>query len=501
MLMKFQLPQSTKNMITLTGALLAMVGICVFWAMFLLAEAGLIPHGSYFGLVLYMILPVPTVIGLLLIPLGMYKNRQQAREKRKTKPYPVIDLNIPRHRNAAVIFSGGTIFMGFFVLFLSYQGFHYTESTEFCGTLCHSVMEPEYATYLQSPHARVPCVKCHVGAGAGWYARSKLSGLYQVYATIFDKFPRPIETPIKNLRPARETCEQCHWPEKLFDAREKRLNHYIEEEENYKLWTINMLIEIGGQSADYETHPGSHWHIHPDVTVEYIAVDEKRLDIPWVRLTNKATGKQVVFQSGESPVDDDSIADYEIRTMDCMDCHNRPTHIFTSPVKAVNTLLYDGILSPELPDIKIIANELLKAEYTSADSAVITIKEELTGYYEDNYPETAREMKDNISKAANGLTEYYSRNFFPFMKSQWDIYPQHLGHFEFPGCYRCHDGMHMSETGRPITNSCNDCHIILSQGDQLAPYRAEGLEFKHPVDIDEAWKEMPCYDCHSPENY
>jgi len=497
--MSIKLPESSRNMISLSGALLTIIGACVFWAMFFLADFGLISSSSYLGLVLYMILPVPIVIGLLLIPLGMYLNRSRAMQKLYKAPLPVIDLNNLRHRNAAAIFSFGSIFVGFFIFFVSYQGFHYTESTEFCGQLCHTIMKPEYTTYAKSPHARVPCVSCHVGKGAGWYARSKLSGLYQVYATLFDKYPRPIETPITNLRPARETCEECHWPEKLFPARERKFNHYIEEEDN-ALWQIGMRVEIGGQSPDYKKHPGSHWHVHPDVKVEYIAVDEKRLEIPWIRLTYLHTGEQMVFQSEDNPLDNAELEHYEIRTMDCIDCHNRPSHIFKSPDEALNDMMFNGAVPPGLPEIKTVGIELLSAEYASLDSAGSAFREGIRGYYTENYPRIAQNRSAEIENAVRAMTEYYAQNFFFHMKSRWDIYPVHLGHMYSPGCFRCHDNMHVSSAGQTITNNCNSCHEITYQGDEYASWKSSGLDFRHPVDIDEAWKEIPCYECHSPEN-
>ncbi|MFC1493524.1 NapC/NirT family cytochrome c [candidate division KSB1 bacterium] len=486
-------------MITLTGFLVALTSTCVFWAMFSLAEFGLIQHGSYFGLVLYLILPIPTIIGLILIPVGMYKNRKEIRDKKVEKHLPVIDLNLARHRHAVLIFAIGTIFVGFFVMFLSYEGYHFTESIEFCGELCHHVMSPELTTYSNSPHAKVACVSCHVGAGADWYARSKLSGLYQVYATIFDNYSRPIETPILDLRPARETCEECHWPGRLFPARERRFNHYLASEDN-KHWSINMVVEIGGSTSDISKNPGSHWHIHGDVTVEYIAVDKKRFDIPWVRLTDKKTGKETIFQSEDSPIDSENLSQYEIRAMDCIDCHTRPTHIFKSPYKAIDEYMFADKISPMLPEIKTMGVEILSEEYSSQDSAVIKIRESVKVYYSDNYPEIIEEMSLEIESAADALAEIYSNNYFPEMNSNWAIYPDHIGHLEFPGCFRCHNGNHKSAADEIITHDCNSCHTIVSQGDEFAELRNEGLEFKHPVDIGEAWKELPCTECHAPGN-
>ncbi len=497
--MKIKLPGSTKNFITLSGSLLALIGFFAFWLTFLLIHLDLIPHTPYTGLVLFMILPVPVVIGLVLIPLGMaLKKRQKSKDDVKSLPFPVFDFNRASHRNAALVFIFGSVFVGMFLILSGYQGFHYSESVDFCGKLCHEVMEPEYVTYSNSPHARVACVNCHVGPGSDFYAKAKVSGLYQVYATLFNKYPRPIETPLKNLRPAREVCEQCHWPGKLFPAREKRYYHYLTEEDN-AFWPIHLLIEIGGGSENLNQKPGAHRHVHPEIKIEYIAADEKRLEIPWIRLTYLTTGKQSIFKTEESEIDETKLEKYEIRTMDCIDCHNRPSHVFKPPIEAVNEALFLGTISTSLPEIKTISLELLSAQYSDTDSALTVINDGLQNYYNENYPEVATNKKEDIIKAVEKLKTIYSNNYFPKIKARWENYPIHKGHFHFPGCYRCHDGKHTAEDESAITNECNVCHLILVQGDEQTILKSRGLEFRHPVDIDEEWKETNCHECHAPE--
>ena len=91
----------------------------------------------------------------------------------------------------------------------SYRVFEETESPQFCGALCHTVMKPEYTAYKISPHSRVRCTECHIGPGASWFVRAKLSGLYQVYATVTDVYPRPIPVPVQNLRPAGKPAKSA----------------------------------------------------------------------------------------------------------------------------------------------------------------------------------------------------------------------------------------------------------------------------------------------------
>jgi hypothetical protein len=199
--MKLKLPPSTQNWISLIGATIALV---TFFMIVFLSVVSILfeSNNSYLGIVIYMALPAVMILGLLLIPLGMYlkiKKEKKLSEEEK-KGWPILNLNEVRQRNAFVIFFVGTSIFLLASAVGSYEAFHFTESVEFCGQICHEVMKPEFVAYQNSPHARVSCVECHVGTGAGWYVRSKLSGLYQVYAVTLGTVPRPIETPIANLR-------------------------------------------------------------------------------------------------------------------------------------------------------------------------------------------------------------------------------------------------------------------------------------------------------------
>jgi hypothetical protein len=86
------------------------------------------------------------------------------------------------------------------------------------------------------------------------------------------------------------------------------------------------------------------------------------------------------------------------------------------------------------------------------------------------------------------------------MKVRWDTHPDNLGHLNSRGCDRCHDGRHKTSEGVAITTRCNSCHLILSQGPEGKTENSrtpQGLEFRHPVDIGEALKEMLCNECHN----
>ncbi len=498
--MKFQLPRSTQNWITLIGATIALIAL--FMIVFLFTISTFWEEGyTYIGVVIYILLPAVMVMGLILIPIGMFYQMwiDRKRETIDRPPWPRIDLNDPRHRNAFFVFSIGTTILLFFSAIGSYEAFHFTESTTFCGRLCHVVMHPEYKAYQHSPHARVACVDCHVGPGAGWYVRSKLSGAYQVYATLADIYPKPIPTPIENLRPARETCEQCHWPEKFYSQKLRLETHYLPDEQNTK-WDIYLIMKIGAEHPALGLREGIHWHINPEVRVDYIAADEEREQLPWVRYTNLKTGEAVIYQDQDAPLEESQIQEQEIRVMDCIDCHNRPSHSYKPPAFFVNEAMTGGVIPRELPEIKSVAMEICSGEFDDSETAMTFIREEIERFYQENYAEIYSSQKELIEKAIEGLQNAFSENVFPEMKLRWDAYPNHIGHVEFDGCFRCHNDRHASSDGRIISKDCNLCHIISAQGtpDNMEVAQVgQALDFKHPEDIDGAWQEMLCTDCHT----
>ena len=258
-----------------------------------------------------------------------------------------IDLSRPRDRRILGVFIAASLCFLLISAVGSYKTYQFTESVQFCGQACHTVMKPELTTYEHGPHARVECAECHIGAGATWFVRSKLSGIYQVYATLFNKFPRPIPTPIKNLRPAQETCNQCHWPRKFVGDLNRTFNYFLGNQTNTP-FSVRLLLKVGGGDPTHGPVGGIHWHMSISNRVEYIATDEARQKLPWVRLTNPA-GVVTVFR--ESTFTND-LSRYEIRKMDCMDCHNRPAHRYAPPDNAVNLAIALRHIDRALPYIK-----------------------------------------------------------------------------------------------------------------------------------------------------
>ena len=498
--MKIKLPHSTQNWVSLIGATIAVIAL--FMIVFLFMITGILEQqGSYMGLIVYILLPAVMITGLLLIPIGMFLTTRKIRltKEEKQDDWPKIDLNNLRHRNAFFIFIIGTTIFLFLSGIGSYEAFHFTESVTFCGEICHAVMEPEYVAYQHSSHARVACVACHVGTGVDWYMRSKLSGLYQVYAVITDVYPRPIPTPIKNLRPARETCEQCHWPEKFYTENLHFQRHYMSDEDNSP-WNITLRMKIGAAHEALGLIEGIHWHINSNVKIEYIAEDKKNEKLPWVRYTNLQTGKETIYRDEDNPLEEEKIQNANIRVMDCMDCHTRPSHSYKPPAFFVNEAITAGKIPVELPEVKSLAMDICSEEITTKDSAMSYIRETIEDFYQSDYPEISESENELVEKAIIGLQTVYFQNIFPEMKVRWSAYPNHIGHLEFDGCFRCHNDTHISEEEKIISKDCNLCHSIEAQGppDEIEYAMAGlGLDFKHPVDIDEEWRESLCTDCHT----
>jgi nitrate/TMAO reductase-like tetraheme cytochrome c subunit len=438
----------------------------------------------YIGILAYLVAPIFFILGLLLTFLGaLIRWRTRRRAVRAAAPLAIkIDLSRPRDRKIFGGFAAASVAFLFLSAFGSYQTYHFTESVQFCGQACHTVMSPELTTYENSPHARVACTECHIGPGATWYVKSKISGIYQVYAVTFNKFPRPIETPISNLRPAQETCEQCHWPKKFIGNLDRTFQHFLADEKNTP-YSVRLLIKVGGADPTHGPVGGIHWHMNVANKIEYIS-DKTRETIPWVRMTDY----QGVMTEFRAPDFKNKIDPSQIRKMDCMDCHNRPSHKFQPPDTAVDLAIALGEIDRALPFIKKRAVEALTQPYATKTQGLDKIATKLASYY----PDDAR-----TRQAIAEVQRIYRQNFFPEMKANWKVYPDHIGHRNWPGCFRCHDGEHKTADGKhTITNDCNACHVILAQGsgpqlDQLSP---RGEPFAHPGGD---YGELKCSDCHT----
>ena len=493
-----RIPKSAYNRLSAIGLIISLNCILLMVVLFVIS---LTVSGSntYLGIFIYIVLPAILAIGLILIPIGMLINVNKIRKVPDTGlKWPIFDMNNIKHRNSVLIISVFTLIFILVSAMGSYQAYQYTESVEFCGKLCHSVMEPEYVTYLNSPHARVRCVECHVGEGASWYVKSKLSGLYQVYSVLFHKYPTPLPTPIEDLRPATETCEKCHWPQKFYERKLRNQRGFLSDSLNSH-WNIAMLMKIGPSFSAYGLKEGIHWHINPDVSIEYIATTTDRESIPWVKLSNRKTGEVQIFQDKDNTISKGAVDSLAKRSMDCMDCHNRPSHSYKSASEYMDYALISETVPDHLPFIKKASMKVLGNQFSNADSAMLEIRNGITAYYQNKKPEIYKTHQDLIEKAIMGIQGEFQKNTFPRMKASSSSYLNHIGHLESDGCFRCHSGRHVSETGKTISKDCNMCHIIIAQGttnDFATVSYMDTLQFRHPVDIGTAWQESNCSECH-----
>jgi hypothetical protein len=315
-------------------------------------------------------------------------------------------------------------------------------------------MEPEWAGYQDGSHARVVCVQCHIGPGAPWFVMSILSGLRQVYAVTFNTHSRPIPSPVHDLRPARDTCEQCHWPEKFHGDKVRVIREYGDDEANTESATT-LRMHIGGIAPGVGVASGIHWHVSEANRIEYIATDDKRQVIPWVRLTD-GRGKDIVYRA--EGVTDEQLAQGERRTLDCVDCHNRPAHTFAwSAERAVDDAITAGAIDRTLPFARRQTVAAIKAPYASKDEALRGIADALTSYYRAN---PAGATPEAVAKAVDAARRLYLRNVFPTMNVGWGTYVNNIGHQVFPGCFRCHDDQHTSKDGKSIPQDCSLCHTM-----------------------------------------
>lgn len=497
--MKKHLPDIFYNPVSLAGAALASVS---FATILFLTCVGFLQKKppAYLGIIAYVALPTPLIIGLLIIPVGIWRERHRLREgKPASRMVFKLDLNVPQQRAALTYFSSFTIIFLLFSAFGSYQTFQWTESVEFCGETCHTVMQPEYSSFLHSPHTRVKCVDCHVGGGASWYVRSKLSGAYQVYAVLANNYPRPIPIPIKNLRPAQETCEQCHWPA-FFAGEKEELRTYFKSDEGNTRWTIDLMMKIGGGALRGQGPArGIHWHMNIADEITYVATDPQEQIIPWVRARLRKTDGVTEYRSSDVALSPGDLKKLPTHLLDCIGCHNQPSHSYRPPVDIVDEGLALGRISTELQNVRATAIQALVAPYKNTAAAMEGIPKFIEAYYAQPGLKIAPQKKDLILGASEELKIQYSRNFFPEMKVNWKSYPNNVGHLTSLGCFRCHDGKHQSADGRVISRDCNSCHTILYQGTAVQPttLNASGEEFQHPEDIGGVWREMNCSECHT----
>jgi hypothetical protein len=490
---KRRVPGLVHNWISFVGIAIAVTSLVCIVLLILIDLSGT-SENPYTDLITFIFLPSILGFGIVVILLGILLERRRRRNRSPDEiaAYPILDLNDPKRRRTlvlAICLAFGFLFMS---AFGSFRAFEYTESVTFCGEACHDVMKPEFVAYNASPHARVRCVECHVGGGAEAYLKAKFTGMRQLYGVVTGHYNRPILTPVHNMRSATATCMSCHWSEKYHGEKLKVFNHYGYDEQN-SLNQTRMLIKVGGGDPDAGPVGGIHWHMNVSNDISFIS-DERRLKIPWVR-SKDPSGNVVDYVTSDAGLTAQQIEQSAKRRMDCIDCHNRPTHIYLSPNQAVDRSLDAGRLDISLPFIKAKAVETLAKPYTTNDEAVATIASDIDAYYRTSHPDIYSSRNAAVIGAVAEIQQIYQTYFFPEMKTDWKAHPNHIGHLNAQGCFRCHDGQHMSKEGKVIRNECNVCHTTLDQTFGGKTIASTDGAFKHPVDLGDrnTWQ---CAACH-----
>jgi nitrate/TMAO reductase-like tetraheme cytochrome c subunit len=393
-----------------------------------------------------------------MVPLGVYLSKREIRKE----PVPTAFDRKAALRRLIVFFGVTTLFNLLLGTQLTYRAVKFMETPQFCGATCH-IMKPEFTAYQNSPHSRVECAECHVAPGtAGWIA-SKTSGIRQLIQTVSNTAPKPVPSPLESNRlvPASETCENCHWPDKFNGARLRVFPKFGDDEGNTRSDTV-LLMMVGGNRRG-----GIHGaHFGPGIQIRYTAADPARQVIPVVEYRNTVTGESRTFAGSDPPGDSPKAgASFE---MQCVDCHNRPTHAFELPERAMDEALAKGDIAVTLPFIKKKGVEVLKAGYGSSAEAASKIPAALAAFYQQDYPEFFAGRAQEIAQAGDAVLAIYDRNVFPDLKVTWGTYPNNLGHTDFPGCFRCHDGSHTAADGKTISQDCQACHQPLAM-EETAP--------------------------------
>ena len=432
-----------------TAAGVTMIG---YWMVELFGRPN---ENPYLGIIFFLLLPFLFIAGLVLIPVGVFLRRRLLQKAGQIPAeFPRIDLNDRIFRHGLDIVLVATIVNLLVVATASYRGASYMDSPQFCGQSCH-VMHPEYTAYKISAHSHVACVECHIGSGAQAYFSAKVNGTKQLIEVALNRYPTPIPSPVTSLRPARVICEGCHTPARFVGEKLLVKSSFADDEQNTETQTV-LVLHLGGE--DSLSHLTGIHGVHLG-HIEYIATDPTRTTIPWVERQN-SDGSMTVFTSsalkGAEPKG-------ERRVMDCIDCHNRAAHTFVTAEDAINRAMADGAISPSLPYVHKEGLALLKATYSSQEEASAQIPAQLESFYRSSYPDVFSGKAAQLKSAGDELVLLYNQNVFPYMKVTWGTHPNHIGHMDYPGCFRCHDGDHSTKDGATaITQDCAACHNLLA---------------------------------------
>jgi hypothetical protein len=405
------------NPVSLTGLIIAVfnIGFIVFLSV---VEAFSKRVHPYADLVIWLLLPSLVLLGVVLIIIGIKRERRREREGTGVeRRFLVVDFNDPRHRKTAILVLMAFLLLSLLYAFAGYKTYEFTESKTFCGMMCHQVMGPEYRSHGYSVHARIACADCHVGPGAKYFLLYKLKGTRQLVDVLINRYPKPIPTPVADLRPSQDVCENCHGPKYQVNQRLESRTYFLSDKKNSRK-TISLLLRMGKTEFTSERPPKMHWHSSTTEEIVYATTDPKRIDIPWIRV-KRLDGKERIYRSEGSKLSDADAAKAGKKRMDCVDCHNRQGHPYNPPDIILNALLGVGIVDPGLPEIKSVSVKALEAPYASRDEARKGIDRSIREFYRQTYPAVAKDREAAIAMAIGALQGAYDRNYDPHMQVSW----------------------------------------------------------------------------------
>jgi hypothetical protein len=454
--------EAMRSPLAIVGAVLCTVSGALILVLAMIGTFGY-RGGPYLGILGYLLLPLLFLVGLTLVLVGAVSAHRRAARAvaagQAPPAPPVIDFGKPRTRRLLFVATGIVLASLTILSVSSYTAVVFMDKPTFCGS-CHRVIGPEFATHQRSPHARVECVACHIGPGASWFVKAKLSGLRELLHYFTNRYPQPIPVPVENLRPARDTCEACHWPAKFTGDKLVVKTRYQDDEASTPTKTV-LLMHIGGGSGS--RGGGIHFHVAPGVRIRFLADPTlQRVDV--VEVT-RPDGTRTTYLGSASTPDPGPAAPWHV--MDCIDCHNRPTHIYRSPEDAIALAITDGLIDRSLPFLHREGLRLLKAEHPSHEAARAAIRSGLLEFYEKLDPAAYPARQAAVERAAEELGDIWATNVWPEMRITWGTYPSFIGHDASSGCWRCHDDGHKTRDGKSsLSQDCALCHALLAQDEK-----------------------------------
>jgi hypothetical protein len=484
------------NPLSLIGVILAAIGFGA--SLFALVVDVL--HGAsspYQGLLTFVLFPSIFLLGLFLVSVValLVQNHRRRLERKHLEWKPMLDPGLRRHR---LILTG----LGAFavVAFLSslvgaYHAFEFTESTEFCGQLCHTPMEPQHVAHQNTAHAGVACTTCHVGPGILGFVEAKMAGLRQLYQMVGTTYPRPIFASERKVDITSDTCERCHWREKLWSPRFDGYSRFGYDIQNSRR-SFHLLTRPSGSRRFGSEEAPVHWHAE-DEKITFRAADARHQAIPWVQVV-RADGQSVVYEDQEWKARAEVGTLLPEEPMECIDCHSRPAHRFLTPDESINRALTAGSIDRSLPSIKRAVVAALARAYESRAAAEVGIRREIEAFYTANFQGAILARKESLEKAIQEVTAIHGRSAFPAMKVDWSTHPDNSGHRESPGCFRCHSGRHVSQDGKALSNDCTICHLFYERATDSMNHievPADGSTL-HPFRVADHAK-VACWTCHS----